>query len=198
MSMHVHVFFFLTVAIFSATSSMSQSQTAASCNGIFVSYVYTGGERLPPNVSDTAEQPYRFESTLTVLNNGLEELKSWKVFVGFQHSEWLVSASNAVLADGTSLPAAVGNGTVLSGSTVRDLKTAVATAGDLTQMQVQVELVGSLLGVAPPSVPMPRSLTLANDGFLCGQPSREGSFYLFILGRGKQNFHWNYKMMCLC
>ncbi|KOM29176.1 hypothetical protein LR48_Vigan635s010100 [Vigna angularis] len=175
MSMHVHVFVFLTLAIFSATPSMSQSQTAASCNGIFVSYVYTGGERLPPNVSDATQQPYRFESRLTVLNNGLEELKSWKVFVGFQHGEWLVSASNAVLADGTSIPGAVGNGTVLSGSSVKDLKTAVATAGDLTQMQVQVEMVGSLLGVAPPSVPMPRSVTLANDGFVCGQPSGEGS-----------------------
>ncbi|CAJ1963294.1 unnamed protein product [Sphenostylis stenocarpa] len=182
MSMHVHVFFlFLTVAIFSGTPSMSQSQTAASCNGIFVSYVYTGGERLPPNLSNVTEQPYRFESTLTVLNNGLEELKSWKVFVGFQHSEWLVSASNAVLADGTSLPSAVGNGTIFSGSTVRDLKTAVATAGDLNQMQIQVEMVGSLLGVAPPSVPMPRSVTLSNDGFVCGQPSGEGRYIHLLL-----------------
>jgi len=63
----------------------------------------------------------------------------------------------------------------------------VATAGDLTQMQVQVEMVGTLLGVAPPSVPMPRSLTLANDGFLCGQPSGQGSFFLFFFfGRGKK------------
>ncbi|RDY11975.1 COBRA-like protein 7, partial [Mucuna pruriens] len=178
MVLHVNGVFILAitvVAIFSAAPSMSQPQAASSCNGIFLSYVYTGGARLPPNVSDPTKQPYRFESTLTVLNNGLEELKSWKVFVGFRHSEWLVSASNAVLADGTSLPGAVGNGTVFSGSTVTDLKTAVATAGDLNQMQVQVEMVGTLLGVAPPSVPMPSSINLANDGFVCGQPTAQGS-----------------------
>nr|XP_028947685.1 uncharacterized protein LOC114820686 [Malus domestica] len=48
-----------------------------------------------------------------------------------------------------------------------DLKTAVKTAGDLTQMQVQVKLTGTQFGVAPPKVPMPSNLTLANDGFVC-------------------------------
>ncbi|KAL2341714.1 hypothetical protein Fmac_009654 [Flemingia macrophylla] len=181
MASHVYsccCFFTFAVAvasIFCSTPSTSQTQAAGSCNGIFLSYAYTDGWRLPPNVTDPAEQPYRFESTLTVLNNGLEELKEWKVHVGFRHSEWLVSASNAVLADGASLPAAVGNGTVFSGSTVRDLKTAVETAGDLSQMQVTVDMVGSLLGVAPPAVPMPSSINLVNDGFLCGQPSGQGS-----------------------
>ncbi|KAK7329509.1 hypothetical protein VNO77_23679 [Canavalia gladiata] len=181
MALQVHncyflfIFTFTVMAIFSITPSMSQPQTADACNGIFLSYVYTGGRKLSPNVSEPSEQPYRFESTLTVLNNGLEEVKSWKVFVGFRHKEWLVSASNAVLADGTSLPGAVGNGTVLEGSTVRDLKTAAATAGDLEQMQVQVEMVGALFGVAPPSVPMPSTINLVNDGFVCGQPSGQGN-----------------------
>ncbi|KAJ1407706.1 COBRA, plant [Sesbania bispinosa] len=181
MASHVHTcccFFFFTVAvlsIFAAAPSMSQPQTADSCNGIFLSYAYTGGARLPPNISDPAQQPYRFESRLTVLNNGLEELKSWRVFVGFQHNEWLVSVSNAVLADGTSIPGAVGNGTVFAGSTVTDLKTAAATAGDLSQMQVRVELLGTLFGVAPPNVPMPSNISLANDGFVCGQPTRQGN-----------------------
>ncbi|KAK2985185.1 hypothetical protein RJ640_010474 [Escallonia rubra] len=62
--------------------------------------------------SDPKAQPYRFESTLTVLNNGLEELKSWRIFVGFQHDEYLVCASNTVLTDGSSVPGLVGNGTV--------------------------------------------------------------------------------------
>lgn len=52
---------------------------------------------------------------MTILNYGLNELKSWKVFVGFQYNELLVSATNAVLADGTSsIPAFVGNGTVFA------------------------------------------------------------------------------------
>lgn len=156
---------------------MSQPQTANSCSGIFLSYVYNGGEQLPPDVSDQTEQPYRFESTLTVLNNGLEELKSWKVFVGFRHRELLVSVSNAMLANGGSLPSEVGNGTVLMGSSVMDLKTAVATAGDLTQMQVRVEMVGTVFGVAPPSVPMPSTLNVTNDGFVCGELIAQGTSY---------------------
>ncbi|KAM7486917.1 hypothetical protein LguiA_002926 [Lonicera macranthoides] len=64
----------------------------------------------------------RFESSLTILNNGLDELKSFRVFVGFQHDELLVSASNAVLADGTSLPALVGNGTLFAGYPSTDLR----------------------------------------------------------------------------
>lgn len=171
-------FFFFSlavIAIFAAAPTMSQPQT---CNGIFLSYVYTGGRQLPPVLSDPTQQPYRFESTLTVLNNGLEELKSWSVFVGFRNREWLVSASNVVLADGTNLPGDVGNGTVLAGSTVKDLKTAAETAGDVSQMQVRVEMVGTQVGVAPPSVPMPSSIRVANDGFLCGEPTRQGTFFL--------------------
>lgn len=162
------------VALSAAIPSFSQAQTADSCNGIFLSYAYTGGRQLPPNVSNSAEQAYRFESTLTVLNNGLDELKSWKVFVGFQHDEYLVSASNAVLADGTSLPASVANGTVFAGYPMTDLKTAVETAGDLTQMQVAIELLGTVFGVAPPNAPMPTNISLANDGFVCPKPTGQG------------------------
>lgn len=157
--------------------SISLAQSSAdSCNGVFLSYTYTGGKRLPPNVSDAAEQPYRFESTITVLNNGLDELQSWKVFVGFQHGEYLVSASNAVIADGTSLPAGVGNGTIFAGDSVTDLKTAAETAGDLTQMEVEINLVGTVYGVAPPAVPLPANISLANDGFVCPKSSGQGTF----------------------
>ncbi|MED6124486.1 hypothetical protein PIB30_059331 [Stylosanthes scabra] len=176
MALHVNVlFFYIFLIIIAAAPSHSQPQSASSCNGIFLSYTYTGGSRLPPNTSDAANQPYRFTSQLTVLNNGLEDLKSWKVFVGFRHLEWLVSASKAVLADGTELPAAVGNGTVFEGSGVRDLKTAAETAGDLSQMMVTVDMVGTVFGVAPPSVPMPSTIRLSNDGFRCGKPNSQGN-----------------------
>ncbi|XP_030507231.2 COBRA-like protein 7 [Cannabis sativa] len=166
--------------------SISQTTTAAApppppppanetCNGIYLSYAYTDGERIPPNLkNDRSRQPYRFESTLTVLNNGLEELKSWKVFVGFQHDEYLVSASNAVLADGNSIPGGVGNGTVFAGFPMTDLKTAIETAGDETQMSVQVKLVGTQFGVASPSVPLPTNISLVNDGFVCPKPTMQG------------------------
>lgn len=107
----------------------------------------------------------RFESTLTVQNNGLEELKSWKVFVGFQHDELLVELSNAVLADGSTLPAKVGNGTILAGFPDGDLETAVETAGDLNQMRAVVQLVGTHYKV--PNISLPANISLVNPGYSC-------------------------------
>lgn len=93
---------------------------------------------------------------MTILNNGLNELKSWRVFVGFQHNELLVFATNVVLADVTSsLPAFVGNGTVFAGLPETDLKSAVETARDWTQMEVQIRLVDTQFGVGAPNVPLP-------------------------------------------
>ena len=161
--------------------SEAPSPAADSCNGIFLSYAYTSGAKIPPNLnSDPTEQPYRFESTLTVLNNGLEELKSWRVFVGFQHKEYLVSASGAVLANGTSLPATVGGGVVFAGYPSTDLKTAIETAGDTTQMQIQVQFVGTQFGVGSPNVPMPTNVSLVNDGFVCPKPTMQGNAFFFF------------------
>lgn len=148
---------------------------ADACNGVFLSYAYTDGAKLPPTLkSNPTRQPYRFESTLTIVNNGLDELKAWRVFVGFQHDEFLVSASGAVLADGTSLPGSVGNGTLFAGYPSTDLKTAVETAGDMTQMSTQINLVGTQFGVGSPNVPMPANISLANDGFVCPKPALQG------------------------
>lgn len=151
-----------------------------SCNGIFLSYSFNQGTKLPPNLTVLTRQPYRFESTLSILNNGLQELKSWRVFVGFQHDEFLVSASGAVLSDGNSVPGSVENGTVFAGFPMTDLKTAIETAGDLTQMQVQVKLIGTQFGVAPPNSPMPKNISLANDGFLCRNLIFQGTLPLFL------------------
>ncbi|KAK1398783.1 COBRA-like protein 7 [Heracleum sosnowskyi] len=125
--------------------------------------------------SNLTQQAYRFQSTLTVLNNGLQELPSWRVFVGFKHNELLVSASNAVLADGTSLPANVSTGAVLAGFPVTNLRTGIQTAGDLNLMLARVELVGTQFGVGSPDIPLPGSLRIANDGFSCTSPSAQGN-----------------------
>lgn len=85
-----------------------------------------------------------------------------------------MSAKNAVLANGTALPANVSGGAVLSGSPATDLKTAIETAGDVDQMQVVVDLVGTQFGVAPPIVPLPDKLVLANDGYLCPNLTTQG------------------------
>lgn len=161
------------------TSSQSDANTTNPppsdsdlCNGVFVSYTYTKGSKIPPN--DTANQPYRFESVITVLNHGRDELKSWRVFVKFAHREILVSASNAVLSDGSSLPVSVENGTVFAGYPSSNLKSAIQTAGDVTQMQARVELVGTQFGVAPPNVPLPKNITLAIDGWKCPKATQKG------------------------
>ncbi|KAI3683943.1 hypothetical protein L1987_84459 [Smallanthus sonchifolius] len=145
-----------------------------SCNGVFLSYTYTTGSMLPPD--QPSNQPYRFESTLRILNNAAEELKSWRVFVGFQHDEYLVSASNAVIADGSvTIPGPVGNGTVFAGFPNADLKTAIETAGDVNQMSVRVDLVGTQFGVGSRDVPMPTNISLVNDGFVCPRPTMNGT-----------------------
>lgn len=86
-----------------------------------------------------------------------------------------MSVGNSLLSDGTPLPADVGNGTSFSGFPNPDLKTAVETAGDLNQMQVEVKLVGTMFGVKPPSVPMPKNISLENDGFICPVPTLLGN-----------------------
>ena len=69
------------------------------------------------------------------------------MFIGFQHNKFLVSATNAVIGNrGTGLPASVGNGIVLVGYPMTDLKTAIEIARDLTQMRVQVSRVGTQFG----------------------------------------------------
>ncbi|XP_010504747.1 PREDICTED: COBRA-like protein 8 [Camelina sativa] len=165
------------------TSSQPQappplSPDANLCNGVFVSYVYSTGTKIKPN--DTKNQPYRFESAITVLNNGRDELKSWRVFVKFAHREILVSATNAVLSDGSSLPVSVENGTIFSGFPSADLKSAIMTAGDVAQMEARVELVGTQFGVAPPRVPLPKNITLVNDGWSCPKPTQRGGNVLEI------------------
>ncbi|KAL8527285.1 hypothetical protein ACS0TY_005238 [Phlomoides rotata] len=141
------------------------------CNGILITYNYTAGFQIPP--VDPVNQPYRFESRLTILNNGPIELKDWRVFVGFKHGELLVSATNAVLADGAALPVNVSGGAVLSGSPVTDLKTAIETAGNVNQMRAVVDLVGTEFG--EPNIPLPDNITLANDGYLCRNSTAQGN-----------------------
>ncbi|KAK8565513.1 hypothetical protein V6N13_020613 [Hibiscus sabdariffa] len=180
--LHPIILLFLSLSLFLFnTSVLSQPQTpppapapaSDSCNGVFLSYTYKTGHAIPP--TDPTNQAYRFESTLRLLNNGRQELKSWRAFVGFQHRERLVSASNAVLADGNSLPAELGNGAVFAGFPMSDLKSAVETAGDTTQMEVSVELVGTQFGVGASDVPMPLNISLVNDGYTCVNATNQGN-----------------------
>ncbi|KAI3693797.1 hypothetical protein L1987_76749 [Smallanthus sonchifolius] len=163
---------FIFLIFVSIPTTISQSPI---CNGISISYTYNSGFQIPPTTTNTADQPYNFQSTLILTNAAADRLNSWRVFVGFQHREVLVSASNALLVDGTSFPANVTGGAVFVGFPVTDLKTAVETAGDFTQMQARIQLVGTQFGVTPPNVSLPANMYLVNDGFLCSAPSSPAS-----------------------
>ena len=103
------------------------------------------------------------------------------MFIGFQHNKFLVSATNAVIGNrGTGLPASVGNGIVLVGYPMTDLKTAIEIARDLTQMRVQVSRVGTQFGVAPPSIPMPSNISLFNVGWSCPKSSSTCTIFFFF------------------
>ncbi|GJV50030.1 COBRA-like protein 7 [Tanacetum coccineum] len=162
---------FILSTFISLPKTISQTQP---CNAISLSYVYNSGFQIPPASATPPDQAYNFQSTLTLTNAGTGRLNSWRVFVGFQHREILVSASNAVVVgDGVSFPVNVsgGGGVVLAGFPVSDLKSGIETAGDFNQMQARVQFVGTQFGVAPPGVPLPASLYLVNDGYLCSNPS---------------------------
>ncbi|KAL8470045.1 hypothetical protein ACS0TY_032784 [Phlomoides rotata] len=147
------------------------------CNGIFLSYTFEGREKEYPLVKNVSAQAWSFKAQASVLNTGAQELKSWKMFVGFQHNELLVSSEGAVVVEGDGFPIRVGkNGTVLAGYPQADLKTAIDTAADYTQMGVQINLKGTQFGVADKTTPMPKTIKLVNDGFKCPAPSRKGSY----------------------
>ncbi|CAM8890649.1 unnamed protein product [Rhodiola kirilowii] len=145
------------------------------CDGIFLSYNFISREKVYPHVKNATAQAWAFKAMTTVLNTGIYELKAWKIFIGFQHQEILVSASGAVLMDGMDLPAAVGNGTYLAGYPQVDLETAIDTAGDLNQIQARIELTGTQFGVKPPGIPMPKTIKLENDGYKCPAPTKHKS-----------------------
>jgi hypothetical protein len=77
-----------------------------------------------------------------------------------------------VLADGTSFPAQVGNGTILMGYPAGTIMNAISTAGDLSQIQVQVNIVGTEFGSdGKTSHPLPLFINLTNSGYNCSNPS---------------------------
>ncbi|KAL7186472.1 hypothetical protein ACSBR2_028258 [Camellia fascicularis] len=142
------------------------------CNGIYVAYTFTSREKAYPFVKNASAQAWAFKSQLLVLNAGSFELKAWKVHVGFQYDEILVGVNGAVVVDAEDLPTKVGkNGTTLAGYPMTDLKTAIETAADVTQIQVTVEMTGTQFGLKK-GTPMPKTIKLVNEGYKCPAPKR--------------------------
>lgn len=146
---------------------------AKTCDGIYISYNFLGREKEYPHVKNMSAQSWAFKAQAQLINMGITELKTWKLFIGFQHRELLVSVDGAVLMDGDEFPAPVGvNGTTIGGSPKADLKTSIETAGDVSQISVQVAFKGTVFGVRPGGTPMPKTIKLQNDGFKCPAPTK--------------------------
>ncbi|CAN7011552.1 hypothetical protein BRARA_C03797 [Brassica rapa] len=145
----------------------------ARCNGIFMSYSFGSREREYPHVKNVTAQSWAFKSTAMIVNAGKEELTGWQMFIGFRHKELIVSATGAVPMDG-DFPLDASNGTTFVGSPNTDLKTSILTAGDFTQISTNIEITGTLFGVAKSVMPMPKTLKLVNDGWECPAAKRKG------------------------
>lgn len=148
---------------------------AQKCNGVFISYHFLGKEREYPFIKNVTAQSWAFKAVAAVLNTGTTELKSWRLFIRFQHKELLVNVDGGTVVDADSFPFKVGkNGTVLAGQSQADLKTAIDTANDFTQMQAQVKIKGTLFGGGPKDTPMPKIIRLDNEGYKCPTVMRTG------------------------
>ena len=143
------------------------------CNGIFMSYSFGSRETEYPHVKNVTAQSWAFKSSAMIVNVGKEELTGWQMFIGFRHKELIVSATGASPVDG-DYPLDASNGTTFVGSPNTDLKTSIETAGDFTQISTNIEITGTLFGVAKGVTPMPRTLKLINDGWECPAAKRKG------------------------
>ncbi|XP_047162117.1 COBRA-like protein 10 [Vigna umbellata] len=145
------------------------------CNGIFISYDFLKRTKEYPHVKNVTAQSWAFSSTASVLNTGKEVFKAWKLFIEFQHDEILVSVGGGNIEEATEFPASVGNGTTFVGASQPDLDSAINTAQDLSQIQAVIDLTGTQFGVKPPTVPMPKTIKLVNDGYKCPKPTTHKS-----------------------
>ncbi|GMJ11499.1 COBRA-like protein 10 precursor [Hibiscus trionum] len=147
------------------------------CNGVFLTYTFTERSKELPLLKNVSAQAWAFRSSATILNTGLEVVKGWKIFIGFQHREILVSANNAVLVDGAGdFPANVSKGATLAGYPNADLETSVDTAADYTKMQVQIDFTGTMFGLKQKAIPLPKSIRLVNDGWKCPKLTKYSTY----------------------
>ncbi|KAM5585729.1 COBRA-like protein 10 [Rosa sericea] len=151
------------------------------CDGIFLTYTFISREKEYPHKKNVSAQAWAFKSEASILNAGSSELKAWKMYIGFQHREILVSADGAVMVDGGDFPASVGkNGTYFQGNPQTNLKNSIDTAGDVTQIQARIKLKGTQFGLPAKAIPMPKTIRLVNDGYKCPAPRIRGKSSMFV------------------
>ncbi|KAL3684953.1 hypothetical protein R1sor_002975 [Riccia sorocarpa] len=161
------------------TTPKDEDISLKNCLGVFLEYVVIEPpERIYPFLDNKSqhEQPYRFKSEVTLTNTGYEKVLGWEVYIGFQHDEIIAQADGVLFSTGDSPPGiAVGNGTSVLGSDMPDLQTSIDTAMDPTKIGYTFQLTGTEFGVAEPDFPLPTNISLVNQGWECGKPSKEDS-----------------------
>ncbi|XP_008790855.1 COBRA-like protein 7 [Phoenix dactylifera] len=156
----------------SPPDASAPAPSSSDCNGVLLTYDFQRGQRLRPFVQDPNKQTWAFTATATILNSGTADLDAWELLIGFRHREILVSASPAILTDGSPFPYSTPNdsATSFSGFPNHNLKYPIEVAGDLSQISVQISIGGIFFGSPPPAVPLPSSLSLADPAFSCPVP----------------------------
>lgn len=79
------------------------------------------------------------------------------------------------MASGAAYPVDVSNGTILTASPPDNLKNAIETAGDLTQVQRTFIITGTEFGVKRD--PMPINVNITNTGYNCSAGKLYGSTF---------------------
>ncbi|KDP39068.1 hypothetical protein JCGZ_00825 [Jatropha curcas] len=187
---HFKIIIFLAYAFFLFDKSYGQDnddyekQAAPppalnTCNGVFLSYSFTSRTKEYPHVKNVTAQAWAFQATASIVNTGQYEIKGWKMHIGFQHKEILVSATGGTVLD-SDFPVDASNGTTFTGDSSTDLKTSINTAGDFNQIAAQIEITGTQFGVRPTRVPMPKDLKLLNAGYKCPKPTLKGKTYMQV------------------
>lgn len=173
MAMGRFVFFFLLSSLTLALSQTTTNTTSLGCNGVQLTYSLTKLEKIRPFLpSSPKSQPFAFAATATILNNGLVDLLAWSYLIEFSHRELLVSVNPGVLTSSSPFPFNTsdlppGSPVSFSGFPNPDLKTPIATANDLAQIQTQMLLTGTLFGASNASAALPARLSLDDPAFLC-------------------------------
>lgn len=148
-----------------------------SCDGVEIVYQLQQVVEISPNATNPVNQPYRFESNLTVNNKGYSTVDTWGVGFNWVNREILVSASGdsgtLMLEDGSAFPANVSQGCVLSPSSTIILHNQIETAGDITQSQKSFTLIGTEFGNKVE--PMPSTFNFTSPGYNCSTPKKFGN-----------------------
>lgn len=165
-------FFAILLHLLPLLASAQTNTFSDTCNsGVGILYRFQSVVQGYPTETNPADQSYAFKANLEIFNAGEEDLPGWDIFIGYVNKEILVDASGALVADGTPFPVNASQGVTLTSPAI--LKTSIETAMDLTQMGMNLSLIGTEFGQNETS--LPNNITLLDPNYNCSAPVTNGS-----------------------